>query len=291
MTEAEQNLIDSGRCTLFERIASEVWHRIIEAQDVGVNLREEGITYDILVDVLRFSKYHKGNFEVFAKTGYDEHIYGSDIDVFVETSKNQYRWFALQAKILKCNNRYDTLRDGYSITNPSYQWDKLKLLEKISGCKAFYLLYNGKTRSKDYVFMETDVCNRPYTEDQLGCSLVSVQVIERLGLRRNASGTQFKNPIYEDIHPHDSEPWRTLVCCMLDKTEGTLYTKAEIESYNSKLKLISEISKVEDSQVSEIDKESSDNFNENNDNRIAIASKKAGWDPTFKIVINRSDNY
>ena len=28
----------------------------------------------------------------------------------------------------------------------------------------------------------------------------------------------------------------------------------------------------------------------NNDNKIALASQKAGWNPTFKIIINRSDN-
>tara|TARA_A100000171_G_scaffold46746_1_gene51925 strand:+ start:15844 stop:16719 length:876 start_codon:yes stop_codon:yes gene_type:complete len=291
MTEAEQNLINSGRCILFERIASEVWNRIIRAHDVNVNLREEGVTYDILVDILRFSKYHSGNFDVYAKPGYDENKYGSDIDVFVETSKNQYRWFALQAKILKSNNRYNTLRDGYSTTNPSYQWDKLKLLEGVSGCRAYYLLYNGKPRSKDYVFNITDHCSRPYTEDQLGCSLVSVQVIERLGLKRNVRGTRYVNPTYEDIHPNDSEPWRTLVCCMLDKAQVTLYEKAEISNYNSKFKPISEISLSEDIQDYEVDKEPSDDFNENTDNRIAVASMKADWNPTFKIVINRSDSY
>ncbi|WP_281846767.1 hypothetical protein [Olleya namhaensis] len=290
-TEAEMNLISADRCKLFESIASEVWDRIIRAHDVGLNLREEGITYDILVDILSFSKYKIKNFDVYAKPGYDENKYGSDIDLFIETSKNKYRWFALQAKILKSNNRYNTLRDGYSATNPSYQWDKLKLLEAESGCIAYYLLYNGKARSKDYIFSGVDVCNRPYAEDQLGCSIVSVPVIERLGLKRNVRDTRFVNPTYEDIHPHDSEPWRTLVCCMLDKAEGILYEKVEISNYNSKFKPISEISLSEDNQDSEIDKESSENFNEIIDNRIAIASKKADWDPTFKIVINRSDNY
>ncbi|MDD7914109.1 hypothetical protein H9I45_00825 [Polaribacter haliotis] len=290
MTEAEKNLIDSGRCELFEEIASKVWKRITDAHDVNVNLREEGITYDILVDILRFSKYRNGNFDVSAKPGYDENKYGSDIDVFVETTKNQYRWFALQAKILKANNRYNTLRDGYSQTNPTYQWDKLKLLEAASGCTAFYLLYNGKYRSEDYNFKKNDSCNRPYTEDQLGCSLVSVPIIEKLGLTRNARGTRFVNPTYEDIHPHNSEPWRTLVCCMLDKADGTLYAKAEIDNYNSKFLPISEVSLEDDSLDIEKDKDSNKDIEINNDNKIALASQKAGWNPTFKIIINRSDN-
>ncbi|WP_040250191.1 hypothetical protein [Psychroserpens mesophilus] len=288
MTETEQNLIDSGRCNLFQNIATEVWKRIIRAHDVGVNLREEGITYDILVDILQFSKYYSGNFDVFAKSGYDENVYGSDMDVFVETSKNQYRWFALQAKILKSNNRYDTLRDGYSANNRSYQWDKLKLLEGVSGCKAFYLLYNGKERAQDFDFTETDNCNRPYTEDQLGCSLVSVSIIEKLGLRRNPGNTQFKNPTYEDIHPHNSEPWRTLVCCMLDKAKETLYAREEVESYNSKFIPIEVVSKEILGEGLQIDIDFKSD-SENSNNSISIASKEAGWNPTFKLVINRSD--
>lgn len=291
MTEAEYNLINSGRCTLFNNIAGKVWERIINAHDVGINLREEGITYDILVDILRFSKYYSGNFNVYAKPGYDENKYGSDLDVFVETSKNQYRWFALQAKILKSNNTYNTLRDGHSATNPTYQWDKLKLLEAVSGCSAFYLLYNGKERADDYVFRQNDFCNRHYEEDKLGCSLVSVPIIEKLALRRNPSNSQFKNPTYEEIHPHNSEPWRTLVCCMLDKKEGTLYTKSEVNYYNTKFNPIAEANIVDNIEGPGIDKEPIDDFTENSNNRIAIASNEAGWDPTFKLVINRSYNF
>lgn len=287
MTESEMNLICSGRCDLFQTIASKVWNRIIDAHDVGVNLREEGITYDILVEILRFSKYHNGNFDVYAKPGYDEKIYGSDMDVFVETSKNKYRWFALQAKILKSNNKYNTLRDGYSASIPSYQWDKLRLLESVSGCRAFYLLYNGKERPSNYDFKETDYCNRPYTEDQLGCSLVTVPIIEKLGLKKNHGGTKFINPTYEDIHPRHSQPWRTLVCCMLDKTEEILYAKAEVDSYNSKFTPIGEVFRGEESKELGANGDSK-NIQENNDNPITIASEKAGWNPSFKLVIKRS---
>jgi len=284
MSKAEENLINSGRCILFENIATNVWERIIRAHDVGINLREEGITYDILVDILEFSKYQTGNFQVYAQPGYDEKMYGSDLDIFIETSKNKYRWFALQAKILKSNNRYNTLRDGYSVSNPNYQWDKLKKLESVSGCKAFYLLYNGKARSQDYVFTEKDCCERYYTEDQLGCSLVSITVIEKLGLKRNVRSTQFVNPTYEDIHPQDSEPWRSLVCCMLNKADDILYEKVDVETYNSRFIPIEVVSKEIQSERLEKNMDSSD------DNSISIASKESGWNPTFKVIINRSDS-
>ena len=92
------------------------------------------------------------------------------------------------------------------------------------------------------------------------------------------------------MHPHNSQPWRTLVCCILDKAEDTLYEKADVDKYSSKFKPISEAFISDEIEGSKINTDSDNDFENNSDNPIAIASKKADWNPAFKLVINRSDN-
>lgn len=91
----------TDRCQLFEGISREVWNRIILAHDIKVDLPEIGITSDIIVEILQFSKYHLANFDVYAKTGWNENVYGADIEIFIETNVNEYIMFGLQAKVLK----------------------------------------------------------------------------------------------------------------------------------------------------------------------------------------------
>ena len=282
----QEKLETSDRCKLFEQIAEEVWKRINRAHEVGVDLHEEGITRDILVDILQFSKYQKANFNVYAKKGENENVYGSDIDIYVETIKGHYKRYALQAKILKKNKRYTTLRDGYTLTNPTYQWEKLELLvkdenEKKNDISAFYLLYNGMERATGFVFKETDSCGRAYLESQLGCSLVKLNDMRKLALKTNSKNGCFVSPKYDNIHPELSDPWRTIVCCKKIQKEGyNLYKEEDVKNdiigYD---KLDSK-----DENIENIDLKN-DNTEEE---KQAIESKV--WNPLFKIIIKRSDN-
>lgn len=277
-------LFATDRCKLFKNIATDVWNRIQLAHDVNVDLPEIGITADILVDILQFSKYHIANFDVYAEKGWKENIYGSDINVFVETNIGEYRWFALQAKILKKNNRYDTLRDSSDLI---MQWDKLTLLEGVSGCKGYYLLYNGK---HDFSYSGSDLCKNIFNEEQFGCSLVEPNIIEKLAGIKDSYG-RYINPKFEDIHPHSAQPWRVLTCCYLDTNNFILYSKNEIIASNPNLKKVDFYIKNEDGNLdyTEDEKTNDKSFKMVEGNKINIACKEANWNPSLSIIVNRTD--
>lgn len=280
-------LFATDRCRLFRNIASDVWSRIIYAHNAGMDLPEIGITAEIIVDILQFAKNRIPNFDVFARPSWDENTYGSDIDVFVETLPGQFRWFALQAKVLKKNNRYDTLRDS---SDGIMQWDKLALLEGASGCKAYYLLYNGKER---FHYTGFDLCRNPFSDEEFGCSLVETHVIRALANRTSPTG-RFIRPTFEDIHPANAQPWRILTCCRHDTKNYILYTRDEILASNPVL------SKIEYDKI-DTDVEDDEMLTENQqkeaidipiveNNGIYSAARNANWNPHLRIIINRTDN-
>ncbi|MDR0833382.1 MAG: hypothetical protein LBN93_04245, partial [Candidatus Symbiothrix sp.] len=89
------------RCALFQEIASEIWYEIIYHHQVGVNVPEIGITNRIIAKLL-----HNKNCGVWANPGYKEDEFGSDLDIFVETTTGSFVWYALQAKVLKKDGCY-----------------------------------------------------------------------------------------------------------------------------------------------------------------------------------------
>src|SRR5687768_1323185 len=107
----------TNRCHLFELIAKEVWDSIVHNHRTGVPRSEIGITDDI-VAVIRRHHNENDNFGVWANQATNEERYGGDIDIFVETEINQFLWYALQAKILKVDGRYERLIE-------KRQWQKL----------------------------------------------------------------------------------------------------------------------------------------------------------------------
>lgn len=283
----------TDRCKLFEGISSEVWNRIMLAHDVQIDLPEIGITSDLIVDILRFSKYHLANFDVYAKTGWNENVYGADIEIYIETSVNHYIMFALQAKVLKKNNRYDTLRDS---SDGIMQWEKLTLLEAVSGCKSYYLLYNGRSSFKCNL---TDKCKNPYSEEQFGCSLVEPKIIEKFATKKSSTGRNI-NPTFEDIHPSYAQPWRILTCCLHHTQNFNLYSFDDIINSNPNLKRINyelneiTVSSDEEKDESSNDKEEKDIRNKEIDipfvenNLLNSAFREANWNADLRIIVNRT---
>jgi hypothetical protein len=278
---------ETERCELFEQIAEAIWNRIIRAHDVNVNLKEVGITADILVDIQQYNKKGIPNFDVYSRPSYDEKTYGSDIDIFVETNSNQYRWFALQAKVLKKNNRYDTLRDS---SDGIMQWEKLALLEGVSGCKAYYLLYNGNDR---YSTLGIDECRRAFSASQFGCSIVEPITIKKFANKKHPSGN-FKNPKFEDIHPSHAQPWRILVCCYHDTNDSILYSMDEILESNPNFKKLDfenlEQMEGEENKIEDIDSRDNNELPIVENNEINAAVREAKWNPTLRIIIKRTDS-
>lgn len=284
-----------SRCKLFEDIATDVWNRIITKHALGRNELEESVTDDIITKILTHSLKTPKNFDVYAQNGKLEKDYGSDIDIFIEVNPGYYRWFALQAKILKNDNTYHGLNHTSKKIHIK-QWVKLRRLERLShgGCKSFYLLYNGKSTYNRRIMSacKPDVITN---SDQYGCSLVEVEVIKHFAsLRKKGLKKKWiiKNPTFEDFHPRFARPWRELVCCYLEKKieEVVLY------SYNDVIKSCNNYSYLEGKEITfKEDAKKSDsknNLKENvsEENAIITASELAKWNPKYKIVVHTTSN-
>ena len=243
------------RYDLFTEIARRTWQRVANAHAVGANLDERGITADIIVEILTFYNKYKGkapSIGLFVAKGQDEDIYGSDMDIFFHIKDDKYVWFALQAKLLKVGDKYTSLGD-------KKQWSKLAKLEVDSGCKAFYLLYNGKRNydKKDLI----DRCRISFIMEDFGCSLVEPDFVEKqVGLGRKSFG---------DFHNTPAQPWRVLMMCPMGLfkstpkyyTEKNIMQGAKTMKYEQIFKTGIEL-KYEDIEI-------------NNDNPIAKALKEA----------------
>ncbi len=274
-----KNLFGNRRCDIFKKIASSTWNRIVEAHEVGIDLPEIGITADILVKILKYSRSGLPTFDVFARKSLNENTYGGDLDVFVEVGGGKHMWFALQAKILKKNRKYDTLRDT---SDPMMQWEKLSLLEALTGCKAYYLLYNGV---KDFSYSGPDSCSNLFDQHQFGCSLVEPADIKIFAEKKK--GTRYDNPNFSSIHPNHAQPWKTLVCCNQLTQNRTLYRLDEILESNPNLIRVSDDGIFFDTGNSENDR--GDNIPSMPDNRINVACQETGWNPDFRIIIRTNE--
>lgn len=272
------SLANSERCLLFEKIAQRVWRYLIRCHRVNVSFPEVGLTSAVLVDILNFTPLKRSNFEVFAKPGWNEKDYGSDLDIYVETQKGQFVWFALQAKVLKANNRYDTLRDT---SDGIMQWDKLLLLEGVVGCKAYYLLFNGR----DSFTHAGNDCKGAFTEEQFGCSLAELSTIESLATVQNPANMRFINPTFEDIHPLRAEPWRKLVCCYHDTNKMTLYS---LDQVLRACRGYIDLSKRTNGHSGDGDSDGNDTAYDSNsgDDPIGLGSAEAKWSPAIRIIVH-----
>jgi len=196
---------------LFESIAETVWDSIVHNHRQGIQKSEIGITGDI-VSVIRRHHSQNHNFGVWSNPAVDEDLNGGDIDIFVETEKNEFLWYALQAKVLKIGGKYERLVG-------KKQWTKLSNLQTLSGCIPFYLFYNGIDKN---LKTTTDCCGETINEKQFGCAIVKIDTVEGIALRKS-------EPHYNDFHPAHAHPWRELVCCMAKRQNGTLYSLRQIQ--------------------------------------------------------------
>jgi hypothetical protein len=248
------------------------------AHDVKTNLKEVGITADILVEILRYHKKKGIPLGVIAQEGKNESIYGSDLDVFVEVKPNEYVWYALQAKLLKANNRYDEFYDYDPKKGEKPQWEKLKILEYMGNCKAYYLLYNGKRGF--YKKGLTSLCGTRFKTTQFGCSLVKPILVESLESRKDKRGHQV-NPTFEDFHPLQAQPWNVLTCCQAKSSNLATYSLKEILSSRKKgYTVLSDFGQME----------GIDYLDSYDHNKILTALLESKWKPDITFIFPLSNS-
>lgn len=289
-------LHSTKRCELFNTLSKVIWDELSDYYQQGCDSSEVGITKYIIREFNRFSSSIIRNFQLYAKPGHLEAVYGSDIDVFLGIGGGRYIWFALQAKLLKSNGRYTTMKDGYSTTNLSYQWEKLTLLEAASaGCKSYYLFYNGVIGG--FKYSGIDHCNQSFGEKDFGCSLVETNKI-KADMDARMKGVTYHNPTFKDYHPSLAMPWRTLVCCphSMKLEEFTPYYREDVEGAVEGYERIG-ISFESDTPENRNIRAMEQNFirselNYSRGNRpkdlmpIITSSNEVGWRPEYKVIVN-----
>ena len=260
---------NSKRCHLFESIAERTWDYVARQRAALVEPNEPGITSSIIGDV-RTVYINDNHVGVWANPGYQENINGSDIDIFVESTPNNFVWYALQAKALKINGRYMAM-----CHHGDYQWIKLRRLSVNGGCIPYYLLYNG---DYEYKYAGIDKCGRLFNEKQFGCSIVTLDKIESKSIDQNNNCVP---PYFTDFHPNDAEPWRVMVCC--NQPNVQTYTIDQIKVYTEPYRLLSELPPlgIEEADVYY-------NFDGEGSNKLYNIAKEVDHNPGHVMLFRRT---
>ena len=184
-----------------ERIASDTWRRLGQADLLGARLGEETLTDLLVLDML---PHHRMNaFSIHHPTKPQESLFGADLLLCIRYPCGTGRRLALQAKKLYPNGRYGALR--HKDASGTLQIDKLDRFARWWGAVPAYLLYNHVDPLPFYTPYWQ--CCRVHDSEQLGCTLVPTWGI-RQAIRSRGGRT------FPAIHAHaPTRPWRCVFDC------------------------------------------------------------------------------
>jgi len=256
-------------CNVFENISSMVWNKIVKDHNVKINTEEESVTKDIIVEFRTLAETNT-NIGIWANkvSKKAEAIVGSDINIIIEYQKENFVWFALQAKILNFNQKYAQL--SYS-DNQSQKLEKLKLITK---CTVGFLFYSGVSNSMNQM---TDRCGNTFLESQFGCSIVSLQSLRQFKLDK----INFSRPAGDYLSLRQYMiPFRNIVCCP-PEIPIQYFSGMEIK------KFLGSFEKIDTNALfPHYEYEDYSNFKGSDDFReLLVSTKKVEWTSDFTIVI------
>ena len=184
-----------------ERIASDTWRRLGQADLLGARLGEETLTDLLVLDMLPHRTMNA--FSIYHPTRPQEALFGADLLLCIRYSDGSGRRLALQAKKLYSTGRYDAL--AHKDVSGTLQIDKLDKFARWWGAVPAYLLYNHM----DWLSSGTPHwhCCRAYNPGAarlyLGAHLCIRQAIQFRGCRT-----------FPAIHAHPpARPWRCVFDC------------------------------------------------------------------------------
>ena len=184
-----------------ERIASDTWRRLGQADALGTRLGEETLTDLLVLDMLPHRRMNA--FRIHPTTKQQESLFGADLLLCIRYADGSGRRMALQAKKHYPTGRYETL--AHKDASGTCQIDVLDRFARWWGAVPAYLLYSHV----DPLPPHTPYwhCCRAYNAEQLGCTLVPTwrirQAIESRGCRTFAA-------IHADA---TNRPWRCIFDC------------------------------------------------------------------------------
>jgi len=259
------NYLQTGICHLFETIASSIWDKISINNKRGLSITEESITRnDVISEIQNFTDSNE-YFNVFAQKSKKEVITGSDLEIYIEVGNRKFVRILLQAKILKPNNKFETLNKK-SGSSDQFQFDTLEKYSNSINSESFFIFFTGIPFYKKNDFRD---CKGLHDEKQFGCSLLTNQEIKELNNFGTASSYKINTPI--------GKPWRMLTCCYNSNLNSRkTYSPNEIDADPY-------FKKIFDRDWSNF-KGVSDNVLQNivEDNRYL---HNQGWNPSNRIIL------
>ena len=165
--------------TAAEQMSADVWNRLKQSQQLSVRLGEETLTDILTLDFTRLAG--RRAVKMFQTPKNKESQTGTDLEVFVSVAGGRAYRYAIQAKKLYPNKRYDNLNARVG-KHDLFQIDILEDYANQEGVVPFYLLFNYVHRLE--ATRHWHCCQTPVDEKQLGCTLVpSCRVRKAIGQR------------------------------------------------------------------------------------------------------------
>lgn len=182
----------------FEALAASIWHRLADAERLGVSQGETALTDHLLLELARLNHPH---LRVVKTPVNEEDVKGTDWEWWIGTPYSGWLRYAAQAKRVTIRTgRYDQLRHMVGATRQLEILSQYALSNHAIPMYCLYNFYSGVTPAHWH-------CQRAFDAVQLGCSVAPVSVID------NALDT-WGGRTFDAIHRHDHVvPWRCLVRC------------------------------------------------------------------------------
>ena len=184
-----------------ERIASDTWRRLGQADLLGARLGEETLTDLLVLDMLPHRRTNA--FSIRHLTKQEESSFGADLLLCIRYPCGSARRLALQAKKLYPTGRYGAL--AHKDASGTHQIDLLDQFARSWGAVPAYLLYNHVDplpSPKSYWH-----CCRAHDAEQLGCTLVPSWSIRQAMSSRGGR-------TFPAIHARvPNRPWRCVFDC------------------------------------------------------------------------------
>lgn len=191
------NLID-----WFKEFSYYTWSRLeLSRRSKSIKTNEVTLTQNLIHNYYLLSRQFDLPIQIFEAN--NESINGNDIEFALETA-NGYVLFPTQAKIIKPNDKYDTI--SHKVNN-KYQIDLLEQYGKGVKGIPLYLFYNVLNLGLENFENVKSFEEKASMEIQnYGCSVARLSFIKKF----NSEG-KWKTPSFWDIHPENGTPIHQLI--------------------------------------------------------------------------------
>jgi Family of unknown function (DUF6615) len=184
---------------LLERLASETWRKLPVADAFGCPLRETTLTDDHLLEI---ATARLPSIRVYKARGKDEPEKGFDWEWWIGSRGFGFWRYSIQAKLL--NLVTGTYRSLRHVVDGREQIDTLESFSTAQGSVPLYCFYNS---AEGKVPTNLWHCPLPFDEEQLGCTLVPLDVVRPYAKKRCKRR-------FQDLHASPRAlPWRCVVTC------------------------------------------------------------------------------